>query len=325
VKPILDVRHLSVNFKTRKGDYTVVQDVSFHVDHGEILGIAGESGCGKSVTSLSILGLLPENGYISAGEILFNESDLVKYTDLALSDIRGNEIAMIFQDPLSSLNPTMSMGDQLIEPYRIHKNYNQSQAEEAALEMLKKVGIPSPEKRMKEYPHQLSGGMRQRVMIAMALSCEPKLLIADEPTTALDVSIQAQILKLMQQLNEEGGTSIMLITHDMGVIAEMCDKALIMYAGKAIEYGPVDNIFFSPLHPYTRGLLASIPSLDQDVEVLPTIEGNVPSPDNMPVGCRFYPRCPDRMDICVQHQPPMLKIGETEVACFLYVSEDFKA
>ena len=191
--------------------------------------------------------------------------------------------------------------------------------------MLKKVGIPSPEKRMKEYPHQLSGGMRQRVMIAMALSCQPKLLIADEPTTALDVSIQAQILKLMQQLNEDSGTSIMLITHDMGVIAEMCDKVMIMYAGKAVEYGPVDDIFFSPRHPYTKGLLASIPSLDHDVEQLSTIEGNVPSPSSMPAGCRFSPRCGRCMEICKQQQPPMQKVGDTEVACFLYSSEEVRA
>lgn len=325
MKPILDVRHLSVNFKTRKGDHSVVQDVSFHVDHGEILGIAGESGCGKSVTSLSILGLLPENGYLSAGEIVFDGRDLVRYPELALCDIRGNEIAMIFQDPLSSLNPTMSIGDQLIEPYRIHKKYSKQQAEKAALEMLNQVGIPSPDKRMKEYPHQLSGGMRQRVMIAMALSCKPKLLIADEPTTALDVSIQAQILKLMQQLNQDGNTSIMLITHDMGVIAEMCDKVMIMYAGKAVEYGLVNDIFFSPLHPYTQGLLNSIPNLDRDVEWLSTIEGNVPSPGNMPAGCRFSPRCQNCMEICTQMQPPMMKVRETQVACFLYGPEDGSA
>ncbi len=325
MKPILDVRNLSVNFKTRKGEFTVVQDVSFHVERGEVLGIAGESGCGKSVTSLSILGLLPENGYLPTGEILFDERDLAKMSDLALCDIRGNEIAMIFQDPLSSLNPTMTIGDQLIEPYRVHRHYSTQQAEKAAVEMLKKVGIPSPEKRMKEYPHQLSGGMRQRVMIAMALSCQPKLLIADEPTTALDVSIQAQILKLMQQLNEDSGTSIMLITHDMGVIAEMCDKVMIMYAGKAVEYGPVDDIFFSPRHPYTKGLLASIPSLDHDVEQLSTIEGNVPSPSSMPAGCRFSPRCGRCMEICKQQQPPMQKVGDTEVACFLYSSEEVRA
>ena len=325
MKPILDVRNLSVNFKTRKGEFTVVQDVSFHVERGEVLGIAGESGCGKSVTSLSILGLLPENGYLPTGEILFDERDLAKMSDLALCDIRGNEIAMIFQDPLSSLNPTMTIGDQLIEPYRVHRHYSTQQAEKAAVEMLKKVGIPSPEKRMKEYPHQLSGGMRQRVMIAMALSCQPKLLIADEPTTALDVSIQAQILKLMQQLNEDSGTSIMLITHDMGVIAEMCDKVMIMYAGKAVEYGPVDDIFFSPRHPYTKGLLASIPSLDHDVEQLSTIEGNVPSPSSMPAGCRFSPRCGQCMEICKQQQPPMQKVGDTEVACFLYSSEEVRA
>ncbi len=324
MKPILDVRNLSVSFKTRKGEFTVVQDVSFHVERGEVLGIAGESGCGKSVTSLSILGLLPENGYL-AGEILFDERDLAKMTDLALCDIRGNEIAMIFQDPLSSLNPTMTIGDQLVEPYRVHRHYSTQQAEKAAVEMLKKVGIPSPEKRMKEYPHQLSGGMRQRVMIAMALSCEPKLLIADEPTTALDVSIQAQILKLMQQLNEDSGTSIMLITHDMGVIAEMSDKVMIMYAGKAVEYGPVDDIFFSPKHPYTKGLLASIPSLDHDVEQLSTIEGNVPSPSSMPAGCRFSPRCSECMEICKQQQPSMQKVGGTEVACFLYSSEEVRA
>ena len=325
MNPILDVRHLSVNFKSRKGEFTVVEDVSFHVEHGEVLGIAGESGCGKSVTSLSILGLLAENGFISAGNVIFEGKDLADFSDLELCDIRGNQISMIFQDPLSSLNPTMTIGKQLIEPYRVHKHYSINQAQKAAVEMLKKVGIPSPEKRMKEYPDQLSGGMRQRVMIAMALSCEPKLLIADEPTTALDVSIQAQILKLIQQLNQESGTSVMLITHDMGVIAEMSDKVMIMYAGKSVEYGPVDDIFYSPKHPYTQGLLNSIPSLDKDIEELSTIEGTVPSQNAMPAGCRFSPRCPKSLDICSNQVPAMRKVGNTRVACFLYQSDEGEA
>ncbi len=325
MKPLLDVRNLSVTFKSRKGELTVVEDVSFIVERGQILGIAGESGCGKSVTSLSILGLLSENGYISNGQILFEEKNLAEFSDLELSDIRGNDISMIFQDPLSSLNPTMAIRDQMIEPYLVHKNYSVKEAEKAALDMLLKVGIPSPEQRLKEYPHQLSGGMRQRVMIAMALSCEPKLLIADEPTTALDVSIQAQILKLMQQLNADTGASVMLITHDMGVIAEMCDKVMIMYAGKSVEYGPVDDIFFSPAHPYTQGLLASIPNLDKDVDQLSTIEGNVPSPKDMPAGCRFSPRCPKRMDICTQQVPTMRTAGHSQVACFLYEPDEGKA
>lgn len=325
MKPLLDVRNLSVTFKSRKGELTVVEDVSFVVERGQILGIAGESGCGKSVTSLSILGLLSENGYISNGQILFEEKNLAEFSDLELSDVRGNDISMIFQDPLSSLNPTMSIGDQMIEPYLVHKNYSVKEAEKAALDMLLKVGIPSPEQRMNEYPHQLSGGMRQRVMIAMALSCEPKLLIADEPTTALDVSIQAQILKLMRQLNDDTGASIMLITHDMGVIAEMSDKVMIMYAGKSVEYGPVDDIFFSPRHPYTQGLLASIPNLDKDVDQLSTIEGNVPSPKDMPAGCRFSPRCPKRMDICSQQVPAMRTAGNSQVACFLYEPDEGKA
>ena len=215
----------------------------------------------------------------------------------------------------------MTIGNQLIEPYRVHKHFSKKKAQKAAVEMLKKVGIPSPEKRMKEYPDQLSGGMRQRVMIAMALSCEPKLLIADEPTTALDVSIQAQILKLIQQLNQESGTSVMLITHDMGVIAEMSDKVMIMYAGKSVEYGLVDDIFYSPKHPYTQGLLNSIPNLDKDIEELSTIEGTVPSLNNMPAGCRFSPRCPKCMDICKSKVPTMRKAGNTKVACFLYQSD----
>jgi peptide/nickel transport system ATP-binding protein len=278
----------------------------------------GESGCGKSVTSLSILQLLAGNGEILAGDIILGGRNLRLLSEKEMCEIRGNEIAMIFQDPMTSLNPVFSIEEQLIEPFMIHQHASRGEAKKKALEMLRKVGIPSPERRIKEYPHQLSGGMRQRVMIAMALSCNPKLLIADEPTTALDVTIQAQILDLIRELRDNMGTAIMLITHDMGVVAEMADDILVMYAGKAVEYGPVDKIFAAPKHPYTQGLLRSIPRFDEDTETLYAIKGVVPDSRNLPAGCRFAPRCSQASPRCHRERPSMGEVEGVKVCCFLF-------
>ena len=286
---LLTVDGLSVQFNTKKGINTAVDGISFSVGKGEILGIVGESGCGKSVTSLSILRLLGTNARISQGSVKLEGRELLSLSEDEMCKIRGNEIAMIFQDPMTALNPTLTIGDQLIEPLVIHQGFNKKDARKEAVEVLKKVGISAPEKRLKEYPHQLSGGMRQRVMIAMAVSCAPKLLIADEPTTALDVTIQAQILELMLDLRQKMDTAVILITHDMGVVAETADNILVLYAGKVVEYGSVKEIFNTPKHPYTKGLLSSIPPLEEDVEELNTIEGTVPGPGQMPAGCRFSP------------------------------------
>ena len=275
---LLSVENLQVQFQTKKGINTAVDGVSFSVEKGRILGIVGESGCGKSVTSMSILQLLGSNARISGGSIKLDGKELIGLPEKEMCRIRGNDIAMIFQDPMTALNPTLTIGTQLMEPIMLHQNCGKKEAWTRAVDVLKRVGIAAPEKRMKEYPHQLSGGMRQRVMIAMAVSCEPRLLIADEPTTALDVTIQAQILELMCELREKMGTAIMLITHDMGVVAETADDVLVLYAGKAVEYGSIEDIFERPKHPYTQGLLNSIPRLDEDVAVsythltLPTTE-----------------------------------------------------
>lgn len=292
--------------------------IGFSVEKGEILGIVGESGCGKSVTSLSILRLLGTNSMISQGSIKLEGRELLSLSEDEMCKIRGNEIAMIFQDPMTALNPTMSIGEQLMEPLMIHQGYKKKDAWKEAVEVLKKVGIAAPEKRMKEYPHQLSGGMRQRVMIAMAVSCAPRLLIADEPTTALDVTIQAQILELMLELRQKMNTAIILITHDMGVVAETADNILVLYAGKVVEYGSVKEIFNNPRHPYTRGLLNSIPPLEEDVDELNTIEGTVPGPGQMPAGCRFSPRCPLASERCSSCQPGLYKAGNSMVSCFQY-------
>ena len=274
---LLSVENLQVQFQTKKGINTAVDGVSFSVEKGRILGIVGESGCGKSVTSMSILQLLGSNARISGGSIKLDGKELIGLPEKEMCRIRGNDIAMIFQDPMTALNPTLTIGTQLMEPIMLHQNCGKKEAWTRAVDVLKRVGIAAPEKRMKEYPHQLSGGMRQRVMIAMAVSCEPRLLIADEPTTALDVTIQAQILELMCELREKMGTAIMLITHDMGVVAETADDVLVLYAGKAVEYGSIEDIFERPKHPYTQGLLNSIPRLDEDAELLNTIEGTVPA------------------------------------------------
>jgi len=288
--PLLSVRGLKTYFQSEDGLVPAVDGISFDLERGGALGIVGESGSGKSVTSLSIMRLIPSPpGKIVAGEILFEGEDLLKKSEAEMRKIRGNDISMIFQEPMTSLNPVFTVGDQIMEAIMLHQRLDKKAAREKAIEMLKLVGIPEPQRRVDEYPHQLSGGMRQRVMIAMALSCNPKLLIADEPTTALDVTIQAQILDLMRKLREELGTAIILITHDLGVIAEMVEEVIVMYAGQIVERTDVRSLFRSPKHPYTEGLLGSLPKLGQKTERLQTIEGVVPSPFNMPEGCRFTP------------------------------------
>ena len=306
-EPLLEVRNLKVEFRTRKQALTAIHDVSFDVFPATTLGIVGESGCGKSVTATSLLRLLPrETSRVCPGSVVrLHGKDLLEMSDREFRQIRGNKISMIFQDPMTALNPVYTIGDQLIEMLTAHRHMKRSEAFERGVEMLEKMGIPSPRQRMKEYPHQLSGGMRQRVMIAMALSCDPELLIADEPTTALDVTIQAQILELMGRLKEQFHTAIMLITHDMGVIAEMADEVMVMYAGEVVEYAPVTELFDHPRHPYTQGLLRSIPRLDQDAQELYTIEGTVPGLNEMPEGCRFAGRCPYATEHCRASAPPL--------------------
>jgi oligopeptide/dipeptide ABC transporter ATP-binding protein len=292
------------------------------LEKGRTLGIVGESGCGKSVTSLSILRLVEQPaGKIVGGEILFRGEDLLKKSDPEMRQIRGNEISMIFQEPMTSLNPVFTIGDQIGEVLRLHQGLDKQAAQTKAVDMLRLVGIPLPQQRVREYPHQLSGGMRQRVMIAMALACNPALLIADEPTTALDVTIQAQILELMKELKDRLGTSIMLITHDLGVVAEVADEVMIMYAGKVVEHGSVGRVFREPMHPYTRGLMGSIPDITAEVEELETIEGLVPNIYAMPQGCRFHPRCKLAMEKCTGTLPALVDLGDHKVRCFLYSEE----
>lgn len=317
---VLEVKDLQVDFLVEKGRLTAVHDINFSVKKGCTLGIVGESGCGKSVTATSILQLLPKHSSdISSGSILLHGKNLLEMSEKEIQQVRGNKISMIFQDPMTALNPVQTVGTQIIEMYRAHQKITRKEAFEKGVLMLEKVGIPSPRQRMKEYPHQLSGGMRQRVMIAMALSCNPDVLIADEPTTALDVTIQAQILELMEELQKELHTAIIMITHDMGVIADMADSVMVMYAGETVEYGPVAQIFDAPCHPYTRGLLQSIPRLDEEAEVLHTIEGTVPSLDQMPSGCRFANRCEFCSEKCTRHAPPLITLPSGgQVRCWLY-------
>ncbi len=319
---VLDVRNLSTYFFTEDGAVKSVDQVSFHIDSEETLAVVGESGCGKSVTSLSIMQLIPSPpGKIVGGEILFQGEDLLKKSAEEMRKIRGNQIAMIFQEPMTSLNPVYTIGDQIAEAVLLHQKVDKRQAWARAVDMLREVGIPSPEKRAQEYPHQMSGGMRQRVMIAMAMSCNPALLVADEPTTALDVTIQAQILDLMRKLKQEFHTAIMLITHDLGVVAEMADRVVVMYAGKIVEESPTVDLFREPLHPYTQGLLDSIPRLDQPTtEKLHVIEGTVPNPLHLPKGCTFAPRCPKVMDICREKPPLLTEVSDgRKVSCWLHV------
>jgi len=317
--PLLDVRGLRTHFTVDGREVTAVDGVSFAVEAGRTLGIVGESGCGKSVTSLSIMGLVPQPpGRIAGGEILFEGVDLLKLPEAELRELRGNRISMIFQEPMTSLNPAFTVGDQIVEVLLRHRPLSRAEAKAQAIEMLRLVRIPSPEHRFDEYPHRLSGGMRQRVMIAMALACGPKLLIADEPTTALDVTIQAQILDLMRTLRRETGTAIILITHDLGVIAEVADDVVVMYAGRIVERAPVAALFALPQHPYTIGLLGSIPRLHVEHDRLAVIEGQVPSPETPIAGCRFHPRCPFAIDRCRREEPTLLELGpEHAAACWL--------
>jgi oligopeptide/dipeptide ABC transporter ATP-binding protein len=324
---LLEVNNLQTHFPTRAGLVKAVNDVSFYIDERELLGLVGESGCGKSITALSVMRLIASPGKIVEGSIKFKGEELLKASDERMREIRGNDIAMIFQDPMTSLNPVFTVGEQIAEALRLHRNLNKKQAWEAAIEAMKEVAIPDPARRVRDYPHQLSGGMRQRVMIAMALACDPELLIADEPTTALDVTIQAQILELLDELRQTRKLAVLLITHDLGVVAEVADRVCVMYTGKIVEESGVDEIFEKPKHPYTQGLLKSVPKLSEAASArltrLQTIEGTVPSPTDLPDGCHFAPRCDFCMEgVCTTGEIPLYKIGGgAEVRCVLYDEE----
>jgi peptide/nickel transport system ATP-binding protein len=318
--PLLNITDLTTSFKQSQNKVTIVDKINISLEAGETLGVVGESGCGKSVTSLSVMRLLGKNAEID-GEIRFSGTDLLKLTEKEMQKIRGNDIAMIFQEPMTSLNPLHTIGKQISEPLMKHASMSKQEAKARTIELLKEVGIPRAAEIISEYPHQLSGGMRQRVMIAIAMACNPKVLIADEPTTALDVTIQAQILELMKKVKREHGTSILLITHDMGVVAEMCERVIVMYAGRIVEEADVRSLFREPKHPYTIGLMNSIPELNADQERLQSIPGTVPSVHEMPQGCRFAPRCPKVMDIC-QQEPDLLAITDShKCRCWLYAGE----
>ncbi len=320
---LLQVKNLKTYFHTENGVIPSVDGVTFELNKGETIAVVGESGSGKSVTSLSIMSLVGSPGRIEGGEINFEGKDLTKASKREMRNLRGNEISMIFQEPLTSLNPIFTVGNQISEAIILHQKVNKKVAKEKSIEMLKKVGIPRADKVFDSYPHSLSGGMRQRVMIAMALSCNPKLLIADEPTTALDVTIQAQILELMRGLTREYGTSIMLITHDLGVVAEMVDKVIVMYAGQVVEHTDVFTLFREPKHPYTKGLLDSTPKIHELKEELQSIEGAVPSPQDFPLGCRFHPRCPYATDKCVEEAPQLKEVSVGhKVRCWLHEEEE---
>lgn len=320
---LLEVKNLKTYFYTDAGVVKAVDDVSFAIEAGKTLGIVGESGCGKSITSLSIMQLLETPpGKIAGGEIFYRGENLLEKTADEMRKIRGNKIAMIFQEPMTSLNPVFTVGQQIMEALMIHEaGLSRIQARDQAIEMLRMVKIPLPEKRINEYPHQLSGGMRQRVMIAMALCCNPELLICDEPTTALDVTIQAQILELINELKQKTGAAVMMITHDLGVIAEVADEVMVMYAGKVVEQGTTDELFDRPMHPYTAGLMNCIPRLADEVEELPVIKGMVPGFDSMPKGCAFCPRCEAARRICEEEMPELIKQDGRRVRCFKYTEQ----
>lgn len=320
---LLSVKNLSTEFPVKKGIVRAVEDVSFDVDQGEILAIVGESGSGKSVTSLSIMGLLAEPGHVAGGSLEFEGKDLATLSEKQYRELRGNDMAMIFQEPMTSLNPVYRVGNQIVEAIRTHEKASKAEAKDRAVDLLRKVGIPSPEARINDYPHQMSGGMRQRVMIAMALACNPKLLIADEPTTALDVTIQAQILDLLRRLRDDTGMAVLLITHDLGVVSETADRVVVMYCGQVVEEAEVRTLFDHPMHPYTLGLLKSIPRLeDDDSKRLYMIKGMVPNPLEMPPGCHFSDRCDSCMDICRTKVPELVDVDGHKVRCFLYESAD---
>ncbi len=327
---LLEIENLQTHFPTRAGLVKAVNDVSFTIDEGELLGLVGESGCGKSITALSVMRLISPPGKIVDGSIKFKGEELINASDERMRELRGNDIGMIFQDPMTSLNPVYTVGEQIAEALRLHRRMDKKTAWNAAIEAMKEVTIPDPSRRANDYPHQLSGGMRQRVMIAMALACDPELLIADEPTTALDVTIQAQILELLDGLRKTRKLAVLLITHDLGVVAEVADRVCVMYTGKIVEESPVEEIFEQPKHPYTQGLLKSVPKLTAKniakISRLSTIEGTVPSPTNLPDGCHFAPRCEFRMEKCTHGEIPLYEIGENvEVRCVLYENEREKS
>src|SRR5882724_4495855 len=325
VSHLLEVKNLSTHFPTREGLVRAVDDVSFYLDRGELLGLVGESGCGKSMTALSIMRLIAPPGKTIAGEILFDGKNLLQLSNAAMRDVRGDDIAMIFQDPMTSLNPVFTVGEQIAEALRLHRGLSRKAAHAAAIEAMREVSIPDPALRADDYPHQLSGGMRQRVMIAMALACDPRVLIADEPTTALDVTIQAQILELLNALRKTRALAVLLITHDLGVVAQVAERVAVMYTGSIVEQSPVDELFARPKHPYTEGLLRSVPKLTaKDVARktrLQTIEGTVPRPTALPKGCHFEPRCDYRMPRCREAEIPLYSVGnDVTVRCVLFDS-----
>jgi peptide/nickel transport system ATP-binding protein len=317
-KPLLEVKHLRVEFPTRRGVLTAIDDISFSIAPGEVLGVVGESGAGKSITGTAVIGLLEPPGRIAKGEILLNGRRIDNLGYDEMRKIRGNEIGAVFQDPLTSLNPLYTVGRQLMETIQTHTDMNEAAARKRAVELLAETGIPAPDKRVDHYPHQFSGGMRQRVVIALALAVNPKLVVADEPTTALDVSIQAQIIQLLKKLCREHGTAVMLVTHDMGVIAETADRVAVMYAGRIAEIGPVADVIHKPQHPYTKGLMGSIPVMGADVARLAQIDGAMPRLTAIPKGCAFNPRCPQVFDKCRQDRPDLMPAGNTMAACWLH-------
>ena len=323
-RPLLHVEHLTVEFPTRKGTLTAVDDVSFDIEPGEILGVVGESGAGKSMTGYAIIGLLEPPGRIAGGKIELDGERIDNLPPEKMRQFRGRHIGAIFQDPLTSLNPLLRISDQIIETIRTHMNMGARAARARALELLNEVGIPAAAERMDQYPHQFSGGMRQRIVIALALAANPRLIIADEPTTALDVSIQAQIIRLLKSLCKDHGTAVMLITHDMGVIAETADCVAVMYAGRIVEVGPVRDVIKKAKHPYTEGLMDSIPSIGQDVRALAQIEGAMPRLDAIPIGCSFNPRCSRALDRCREERPELITQGASAVACWLYAEEEVR-
>jgi len=326
---LLEVKELRTHFPTRAGIVRSVDDVSFSIEEGELLGLVGESGCGKSITALSVMGLISPPGKIVGGSIKFKGEELTTASRERMREIRGDDIAMIFQDPMTSLNPVYTVGEQIAEAIRLHRKLDKKAAWNAAVESMREVSIPSPDRRAKDYPHQLSGGMRQRVMIAMALACDPELLIADEPTTALDVTIQAQILELINELRISRKLAVLLITHDLGVVAEVADRVCVMYTGRIVEESGVDELFERPKHPYTRGLLRSVPKLTEvgaaKAHQLQTIEGTVPNPTQLPDGCHFAPRCEFRMEKCTHGHIPLYAVDGADVRCVLYDGETVKA
>jgi len=319
--PLLEVQHLRVEFPTRRGTLLALDDVSFSIAPGEILGVVGESGAGKSLTGAAIIGLLEPPGRVAGGQILLDGQRIDNLPAEAMRKIRGKRIGAIFQDPLTSLNPLYTIGRQLIETIQVHLGLDAAAARARAVQLLQSTGIPAAGQRIDQYPHQFSGGMRQRVVIALALAAQPQLIVADEPTTALDVSIQAQIIALLKSLTKEQGAAVMLVTHDMGVIAETCDRVAVLYAGRVVEIGPVAAVIHSPAHPYTVGLMGSIPAMDQEREQLMQIDGAMPRLNAIPPGCAFHPRCPQAMDRCRSERPDLLPAGATQAACWLHDSK----